>query len=241
MNTNKLVRLAIFVQARLTSKRFPNKVLSKVNNKYLLFNLLKNLSGVNKYAKVFVLIPLGKDNDRLHKLLKKKYTVFRGKEANVLDRFYQAAKKYNVENIMRVTSDCPLANVTIIRKIIKKFFSNKYDYVSNTVQRTFPHGMDAEIFKFSALHTAWKKSKSKYDKEHVTPYIIRNAKRKFQFKSNKNYSSIRITLDFKEDLILIKKIFKHFHPRINLKMSEIIRLSQDFPHWFKINKKHNKF
>ena len=67
------------------------------------------------------------------------------------------------------------------------------------------HMEDAEIFKFSALHTAWKKSKSKYDR-YVTPYIIRNAKRKFKLKSDKNYSSIRITLDFKEDLILIKKI-----------------------------------
>jgi spore coat polysaccharide biosynthesis protein SpsF (cytidylyltransferase family) len=235
------MKLAIFVQARLTSKRFPRKILSKITNKTIIEIILNKLNKIKPSNKIFVLIPNTKLNDRLEKYIRKlNFPVFRGSEQNVLDRYYKAAKKFNVYNIVRITSDCPLIDIKIVNKIIKKFLSGRYDYGSNTFPPTFPDGMDVEIFKFSTLEKAWKDSKSSFDKEHVTPYMRRTNKKILNIKSNYNLKNVRLTLDTKKDLILIKKIFQYFKPNILFGLNDIIKLRKKFPKWFSLRSKRNK-
>jgi len=233
------MKLAIFVQARITSKRFTKKIFAKINGKKIIEILIAKLKKIKHIDKIVFLIPDTKKNKDLSKLLEKlNIEVFKGSENNVLERYYLAAKKYNVKNIIRITSDCPLIDIKLSQKIIKKFLSGDYNYVSNTDPPTFPDGMDIEIFKFKTLEQAWKNSKTKAEKEHVTVYMKKNEKKKFNIKSDKDLSKIRITLDYKEDLILLRKIFNYFKPDIHFGLNKIVNLKNKKPNWFNINKKY---
>ena len=100
---------------------------------------------------------------------------FRGSEKNVIERFYLAAKKYDYQNIVRITGDCPLIDHEIVDRVISKFLTNKVDYCSNTQPPTWPDGLDVEIFSFNALERSFNSNLSNYDKEHVTPFIRNNS------------------------------------------------------------------
>ena len=233
------MKLAIFVQARITSKRFPKKIFSEINGKKIIEILIEKLQKIKHVDKIIFLIPNTKKNKDLSRLLEKlDIEVFKGSENNVLERYYLAAKKYNVKNIIRITSDCPLLDIRLSQKVIRKFLSGNYNYVSNINPPTFPDGMDIEIFKFRSLERAWKSSKTKTEKEHVTGYIRKNEKKKFNIKSDYDLSKIRITLDYKEDLILLRKIFNYFKPDIHFGLNKIINLKNKKPNWFNINKKY---
>ena len=159
------MKLAIFVQARITSKRFPKKIFSEINGKKIIEILIEKLQKIKHVDKIIFLIPNTKKNKDLSKLLEKlDIEVFKGSENNVLERYYLAAKKYNVKNIIRITSDCPLLDIRLSQKVIRKFLSGNYNYVSNINPPTFPDGMDIEIFKFRSLERAWKSSKTKTER-----------------------------------------------------------------------------
>ena len=231
-----------FVQARLSSTRFKNKVIKKIKNNPLIELLLKRLKKSKLIDKIVVLIPDSKSEDKLEKLIKKKgFDVFRGSKNNVLDRFYQASKKYNPNYIIRITADCPLVDISIVNKLIRNIIKKEFDYASNTNPPTYPDGLDVEIFNVATLDYAWRKAKKKYDKEHVTPFIIRSRnKKKFNLIYKKDLSHIRLTVDYKEDFQLIKKIFNYFSPNIHFKWQKAFELNGSKKHWFRRNKDYKR-
>ena len=109
-------------------------------------------------------------------LKKKKYNFYCGSEGNVLDRYYKTALKYKACYIGRITSDCPIVDPHMIDKMFNIIKKEKADYISNTNPPTFPDGFDIEIFNIKSLKKAKRESKTKYEKEHVTPYIIKSKK-----------------------------------------------------------------
>jgi spore coat polysaccharide biosynthesis protein SpsF (cytidylyltransferase family) len=158
---------------------------------------------------------------------------FTGSEDDVLDRFYKAAKKFKGENIVRITGDCPLIDPKIIDDVISNFFSNNVDYASNTNPPTFPDGFDVEVFKFSTLKEAHIKARQSTEREHVTPFIINNKKfKKFNLKYPTDYSSLRLTLDEKEDFVLIAKIIKYFKNNLNFNLKNILDLYKKKKNFF---------
>ncbi len=141
--------------------------------------------------------------------------VHKGSVNNVLDRFYQTASPENPDWVVRLTSDCPLIDPVEIDKVIQHAIDNDLDYVSNALEPTYPDGMDAEVFKFSALEKAFKEAKMTSELEHVTPYIWKNSSFKggtlFRYDcvmNEKDYSFIRITVDTLEDFLVIEKLVK---------------------------------
>ena len=200
----------IVVQARENSKRYPRKILKKVNSKLTILEVLIKKLKLLKNIKIIYAIPR-KNNSKLKKILiKNNCKIFFGPESNVLKRYFSATKNISQKKIIRITSDCPLIDTNIIKSLIKKDIKKNYDYCSNNHPRTFPHGYDFEIFKKSLLKKAYLEAYKKSDLEHVTPYIQRNAKKKFNLKNNKDLSHIRITLDYKSDLKVIARILKYF-------------------------------
>ncbi len=143
--------------------------------------------------------------------------------------------------MVRITSDCPLIDPEISENIIKYYIDNKnkYDYVSNTIDRTYPRGLDTEVFSFKALEKAFKEAVSSRDKEHVTPYIWRNSKffKLSQYKNSRNYSDLRWTLDTIEDFELIDRIYKLLYPNMNSKFQfdNILNLYDKYPELKSIN------
>ena len=219
-------RVLAIIQARYNSTRFPGKVVKKINNKTDLEILIKRLSSSEYVSKIVVACSKNQKDLPVVNICKKLgINYFVGSEDDVLDRFYKAAKKYKGENIVRITADCPLLDPKIIDDVISNFFSNNADYASNTNPPTFPDGLDVEVFKFSALKEAYIKARQLTEREHVTPFIINNKKfKKFNLKNFIDYSTLRLTLDEKEDFILITKIIKYFKNTLNFNLKNILDL-----------------
>ena len=167
-------KISIIIQARLGSTRFPKKIMSKVLKKPLILILIERLKRCKKVDDIIVAIPDNKNNDPLFKFLKKIKLKYLGVLKKIHLRDIILPQKSKSDYIVRITSDCPLADPLLIDNHVKLFIKNKPDYLSNNLSLSFPHGFDLEIFSFNALFKAFKNAKSQYEKEHVTPFIRRN-------------------------------------------------------------------
>lgn len=210
------LKTILITQARAGSTRLPGKILKEVNGKSLLEIHLERLKKCTKVSEIIVATTIN-DQDKIifNKTNEWGYNAFRGSESNVLDRFYQAVKNSNADWIVRVTSDCPLLDATLVDDIISFAHNNKYDYVSNSLLERFPDGQDVEVFKFSALKTAFQNASLKSDLEHVTPYIRNNANGQGanlfsskNFDCEKDFSTIRMTVDEQRDFDLIEYLIQ---------------------------------
>ena len=233
--------IGCIIQARVGSTRLPGKTLKSVNvrDSVLSFGIkqIKNCNLIDKLVVASTTLP---EDDKLINYVEKLNTpCFRGSSNDVLDRYYQCAKKFSFSTIVRITSDCPLIDPEIVDHVILNFIKNKdsFDYVSNLhPTRTFPHGADVEVFSFEALEIAWKEAKKSYDREHVTPYLYNNQKFKIlNITNEKNLSHLRWTVDYKEDLELIQEIISGINKRPIL-MNDILLLLSKKPHLIDINK-----
>jgi spore coat polysaccharide biosynthesis protein SpsF len=235
------MKIVIIDQARMTSTRFPCKVLKKVLNKSLLEYQIERLKRV-KLVDQIVVATTTNDTDHLivdlceHLLI----DYFQGSEEDVLERYYQAAKKYKADLVVRITSDCPLIDPQVINQVIQFYLDNqtKYDYVSNSLKRTYPRGMDTEIFSFQILEQAFYEAIEKPDREHVTPFINRqpNRYRLANISYSENQSHHRWTVDTPEDFELIQKILESLYPNNPyFSLEDNLKLLDKFPQWQKIN------
>ena len=214
----------ILIQARLGSTRFPKKILQKIGNKTVIEILYNRIRSIKLADKIIIVTTKNKTDDVLVNFLrKKKITVFRGSEKNVLKRFYDAGKKFYGKFIVRICGDCPFVEKVLLEKMIKKIKDDELDYVSNINPPTYPDGLDLEVFTFKALSKAYFNSKTEHEKEHVTPYIIKNMDKNYNFKLTKNYSKIRVTLDEKQDLENLRYIFKRFNNLSKINLKSIIK------------------
>tara|TARA_Y100001970_G_C14239879_1_gene864217 strand:+ start:664 stop:1395 length:732 start_codon:yes stop_codon:yes gene_type:complete len=235
------MRTVVITQARMASTRLPGKVLKTICGKSLLEYQLERLNRVSSADQVIVATTKNKIDDQiveLCKILGVKY--FRGPENDVLRRYYEAAKFSKAEIIVRVTSDCPLIDPNIIDKIIHTFKKKfpLYVYVSNITERTYPRGMDTEVFSFKALKEAHEKATSLSEREHVTPFITENSKN-FQIGTifyESNESKYRWTVDTKDDFKLIHKIISTLYPKKPLfTLEDCLKILKKNPSWSKIN------
>ena len=218
---------AIILQARLGSKRFPSKVLKKINGKTILEYTIKRLKKTKLSKNIIVVTTKREEDQKIIKVAKKTNChTFRGSTNNVLNRYYKAAVYYKVKNIVRICSDCPLIDPKIINKVYFFYLKNNYDYVSNKIFPSYPPGMGVEILNFQSLKKANQLTKNSYDKEHVTAYIYKNPK-KFKIKNvglKKKLLNYRIVLDYIEDFKLISNIQKHFNKqRKDFTLKDIIK------------------
>ena len=198
------------IQARMGSKRLPGKSLKKINNIPILIKIIRSLKRKKKFKDILIIVATTnlKIDDIIVKLsLKENVIIFRGSHNNVLERYYLAAKKYRLKNIIRLTSDNPFVDTLFLEKLIQLHIKNKNDYTSS--KETLPIGMGAEILTFRSLKKAYKFSTSKKDKEHVCDYILDNTKnfkiQNLKFKiSSKKIKKLRLTVDTQKDLFLIR-------------------------------------
>ncbi len=220
----KIVGNIIIVQARQTSKRFPNKVLKKIGGRSICEIILKRLKKCKNINKIIFAIPDNSKNLQLKEHLKKINATFvLGSEANVLSRFYKTAKKFKAKNIVRITADCPLIDPYLVDDMMKKFIKGKFDYINNAKFAEYSDGFDIEIFNFNSLLDAYKKSKTSTEKEHVTPYLKNNVKLKTKrFKQVENFNS-KLSIDYYQDFKNVEKIFNYFKPNIYFSIKSVFK------------------
>jgi spore coat polysaccharide biosynthesis protein SpsF (cytidylyltransferase family) len=223
------------------SSRLPGKVLMKSGNGMpLLYHVINQLRHCSKVKNLVIATTTNQEDDEIEKFAdNNSVNVFRGSEKDVLDRYFQCAKKYSFSTIVRITSDCPLIDPQIVDKVIERFFSGNYDYATNTLIRTFPIGTDAEVFSFSALETAWKNAQLPSEREHVTPHLRNKGNFKtINVENDTNISNLRLTVDRIEDFELIKEILNNIS--INpIHLEDILELFSRKPELIEINKHVN--
>ena len=233
--------LCCIIQARMGSSRLPGKAMMNVDDKNtLLYYVIQQLK-FSKLAKNMMIATTTseKDDDIVNFAIKMNLNYFRGEMDNVLDRYYQCAKNFSISTIVRISADDPLIDPTVVDRIIEKFNSNSYDYVSNVHPRTFPQGIEIEIFSIEALESAWKNAKKTSEKDHVTPYMYNN-KEKFRIENvehSKNLSSLRWTVDTQNDLDLVRLIISKIQ-KTPILITDILDVLYKEPDLLNINKDH---
>ena len=233
------MKSVIIVQARTGSSRFPNKVMREINGIPIIELLLKRLTRSKKTQKIVVATTKEKKDDLLFKFIKKiGFDCYRGSEKDVLKRYFEAAKIYKADYVVRVTGDCPLIDPQIIDECLKIIQLKKADYVSNIFPPTFPDGLDVEVISFSTLKKINRLANSFAQREGVTKYI-RDNKKNFKIinfkRRGEDLSKLRLTVDEEEDLTLVKKIFEYYRPKIYFNLNSIISLYKKNKNLFSIN------
>jgi spore coat polysaccharide biosynthesis protein SpsF len=203
----------IITQARINSTRLPNKIMLEAGGKSFLSYHIERLQEAG--PAVFLATTNDGSEDPIVDFCKRSgLECFRGSENDVLERYYQCAVKYKLDTIIRVTSDCPLIDGNIIAEGLEAFKKEPGRvYLSNALQRTYPRGMDFEIFSFELLQEAFEKATDPMDREHVTPYIWKNRPGSVIIKhllNKEDQSGYRITLDTEEDKLLITKLIEEY-------------------------------
>lgn len=204
-------KASVIIQARLGSKRYPEKILKEIfedqNSLDLIYLRLKKSNLVDK---IIFAVPQ-KDEKLINYLEKKSYLFTTGEELDLMGRYIKAAKEFKVKNIVRITSDCPLVDPNIVDLCISKLAN--FDYVSNNTppeESDYANGSDVEVFSLDLLEEVNLKYTNSKDKEHVTfPMWDGRLKLKsLRISKERSDKHIRITLDHMEDLKVIKKIFE---------------------------------
>ena len=168
----------IIIQARMGSARLPGKVLMPLGGKPAIQWVIERAKRCGEADDVILATTTQSDDDPLEYLCAKLGAkCFRGSMDDVLDRYYSAARHFGANGndiIVRVTGDCPLIDPQICDAVITALKNSSADYVSNTAPCTFPDGLDCEAMRFSALERSWREAKMKYEREHVTQYILKH-------------------------------------------------------------------
>lgn len=231
--------IGCIIQARIGSTRLPKKILKNLDyNSTVLDYVLSQISKSNLIDKIVLATTTLPEDDIVDDFGKNLgFEVFRGDSIDVLDRYYQCAKKFNFQVIVRITSDCPLIDPEITDNVIGHFDSRKYDYVCNTQPRTFPQGTETEVFSFSALEHAWKNAKLPSEREHVTPFFYNNPQqfKILNVKNTENISKLRWCIDREEDLQVLRNIVLKITDRPIL-TKHILEIVNSNPEIFEKNK-----
>lgn len=234
-----MTKVVAIVQARMGSTRLPGKVLKEVLSRPLLSYQIERMKKIQNIDELVIATTPNGNESIIELCDKENITYFIGSEKDVLERYYLAAKKYQADIIVRMTSDCPLIDPVIVDQVIDMYLQNDFDYVSNTQLRTFPRGMDTEVFSFKALEKAYYEAKLEYEHEHVTPYLYLNAE-KFkigQYTQKYDSNEIRLTVDTPEDFALIKLIFEKLYPENpDFLLEDTLEILKQHPSWLEINK-----
>jgi spore coat polysaccharide biosynthesis protein SpsF len=238
---NEIKSTVAIVQARYSSTRLKGKIFKEISGKPMLWHVLNRLSYSKLIDKIVVATTLDKEDDQTEEFCRANHIpYYRGSMEDVLARYYEAARVFNAGTIIRITSDCPLIDPVIIDKMLTEYelVKDLCDYMSNVVQRTFPRGLDTEIFSFNALEKASSEAKTKYEREHVTPFIYTNSAL-FKIKSytsDVDYSFHRWTVDTEEDFKLVEAIYNYLYkPDQLFFLEDVIKLFDNDPGLIKIN------
>ncbi len=228
------------VQARMGSTRLPGKVMMKIQNNNTMIdfviNQLKFSKTLNKMIIATTTLP--EDDKIINSLVPKEVEFFRGLEKDVLSRYYECAKFYSLDVIVRITSDCPLIDPYLLDHLVYEFVKNNYDFISPGFPRTFPQGSaDIEVFSFQSLEKMWHEAKKPSEREHVCTYIYNNPE-KFNIHTipnNTDFSNLKWSVYREDDLKFVHEIVKKIHKRPIL-TTDILNVLKNNPELVKINK-----
>lgn len=223
----------VILQARMSSKRFPGKVLQDLLGKPMIIRQISRIQSAKNIGKIVVATTRREDDDLLAStLLENEIDIYRGATDDVISRYVKVIRKFQANTVVRLTADCPLVMPELLDSMIEDFSYNNWDYLSNTIFPTYPDGLDIEIFSAKSLITLYSMKLTDPEKEHVT-LGFHNRKKEFNlhnYESNLDYSNLRWTVDYPEDLEFIRNVYSKFQDRMNMfGFDEVLDLIRENP------------
>lgn len=235
------MRIYAIIQARMGSVRLPGKVLRDIAGKPMLWHVVSRAKHAKKLDEVIIAIPDTKENEVLEQYIQEQgWKYVKGDENDVLARYYLAAKTFPCDVVVRITSDCPVIDPVVVDLVVERHIASSADYTSNFIARTFPRGLDTEVFNCSALEKAYQEAEEPRQREHVTPYIYEHPElfklEGVEAPEELRRPDLRLTVDTEEDLLLIREIYKYLYAPDKLFLAkDIIELCNRYPELCKIN------
>jgi len=223
----------VILQARMSSKRFPGKVLQDLFGKPMIIRQISRIQSAKNIGKIVVATTRREDDDLLAStLLENEIDIYRGATDDVISRYVKVIRKFQANTVVRLTADCPLVMPELLDSMIEDFSCNNCDYLSNTILPTYPDGLDIEIFSAKSLMTLYSMNLTDLEKEHVT-LGFHNRKKEFNlhnYESNLDYSNLRWTVDYPEDLEFIRNVYSKFQDRMHMfGFDEVLDLIRENP------------
>lgn len=223
------------------STRFPGKVLADIVGKPLIMHIIERIRATKNINEIVIATTRSLDDDEIENFAKKNdLYCYRGEVNDVLARFYGAANKYKADVIVRICSDDPLIDTRMLDELIDSHLKTQSDYTSTSHERTYPMGVEAEVFNFDTLAKAFINANKQYEHEHVTPYIYEHPElfkiRFIEATGKLRRPEIRLTVDTQEDFNLVREIFKNLYKEEQLFYTEdVIDFLDRHPELLSIN------
>jgi glutamate-1-semialdehyde aminotransferase/spore coat polysaccharide biosynthesis protein SpsF (cytidylyltransferase family)/predicted dehydrogenase len=226
------------IQARMGSSRLPGKSLAAIENRPMLWHVIQRVKRASLVDRVLVATSTSSLDDAIEQMCRENGVhCYRGSENDVLDRFYSAARAEKASQVVRITADCPLIDPEVIDRVVRRFQRGDLDYASNAMVRSYPDGLDTEVFSFSALERAWHEAAKTSEREHVTPYLRSEKFRtaNVECDSTTLYQHYRWTVDETADLEFIREVYRAFRGKEHFGMKDVLTLIEKNPGLEKMN------
>ena len=235
-------RVVGIIQARMASSRLAGKVLEDIRGQPMLVRVVERARRAKTLDQIVVATTTDPDDRAVVAVCEERgYPHFRGHPTDVLDRFYQAARTFNANIIVRLTGDCPLVDPGVIDQTVRAFLGAEppVDLATNRFidDRTYPIGLDTEVCTYDALQMAWEQADRPYQREHVMPYLyeVEGRFRTLHVKTSPGYGSLRWTVDTPADLEFVRQIYACFDGRDEFSWLDVLKLVEERPELGRIN------
>ena len=231
------MKISAIIQARTSSKRLPNRIFLPLGDEPLIWHVVNRLN-YSKYINHIVVATTNNQNDDIIEKWANinQIDCFRGEENNVLSRFYNCANHHKSDIIVRITSDDPFKDSSLIDEAIELLLNKHMDFVHNNFPPTFPEGLDVEVFTFKTLEESFFNCTSTYDKEHLTQFMYKNNFKKLNISNINDLSNLRWTIDTVDDYNMAKKVYEKLYKKDTIfLMDDVLLLLEKHPYIKKIN------
>jgi spore coat polysaccharide biosynthesis protein SpsF len=235
-------KIVAIIQARMGSSRLPGKVLMDICGEPMLAWVIKRAAKATLIKQIIVATTNEVSDDAIEEFCQLNHIIcFRGSSADVLDRYYQTARLYQADVIVRLTADCPLIDPTLIDDTVTAFLDTSVDFAANRLpppfNRTYPIGLDVEVVSMAALERAWKESTVLFEREHVMPYLyeIKDRFKVLTINNDVDFGTYRWTVDTQQDLVFVRSLVEKFDCRMDFSWREAIKLLENNPELMQIN------
>jgi spore coat polysaccharide biosynthesis protein SpsF len=232
------MKVVTIIQARMGSTRLPGKVLKDLGGRTVLERVVRRAQKCRLADEVVVATSVEPANDAIaEECTRLRVRVLRGSEDDLLDRYFRAAEVTQADVVVRITSDCPLVDPGVSDESIRAFLETCPDYASNVLERTYPRGLDTEVFSLCALDRAFREAKDPFQREHVTPFFYQHPERfkLVSVKGERDFSNHRWTLDTPEDLEFLQAVYARLGDR-DFTWRDVLSLVESEPRMAEINK-----
>ena len=228
------------VQARMSSTRLPGKVLKPVLGQPMILRQMERIRQARRIDRLVMAPSTDASDDVLADVCQAQgVECARGSLHDVLDRYYQVARRLVPQHVVRLTGDCPLLDPDLMDELITFHLAGRFDYSSNALgEPSFPNGLDAEVMRFECLERAWREARLPSEREHVTPYFYNHPElfRLGGYRGERDLSQMRWTVDEPEDLEFVRRVYAELYPaNPRFRMGDVVALLEREPALSAIN------